>query len=253
MSISILNRGASGGMTASIIVKGLGEADTVTASNGSKTKNGVWNATDGYHEINGITDLGLCTVTATNGEKTTTQDVLIEVIGLYEIEMEYRFYLYNEGDECTDITGGWNSTNFTIPSGVGDLSNRVVPSKNDEDLQVTMISTSVGSWVKRGIATAQKVDLTGFSVLKAKVTNCNLNTEHDAFDFAIASSLSDGTNSWVIKYRDAGVHINNTNLENGVLTLDISSRADSYYIVFYAAKGANTNYGTVNINQIWLE
>lgn len=270
MSISILNRGASGGLTASIIVNGLSEADTVTASNGSKTKNGVWTpdsllpsgfttldyiestgtqyidtnikvsaddfvsisflptstitsqtqdvwfagsfvsnterfhagyynnewfTVDGFsyntneslytasgksayahttnfylfkcnglsgllpvriyhakignyrefipakrnsdgeiglydlvegkfygnngtgefvagrvsgrHEINGITDLGLWTVTATDGERTKTQDVLIEVIGQYTIAMEYKLWLYNRGDQCTDVTGGY--------------------------------------------------------------------------------------------------------------------------------------------------
>lgn len=89
MSISILNRGASGGLTARIIVSGLSEADTVTASNGSNTKNGVWNAEDNCHEITKIKELGTWTVTATNGTYTKMQDVLVEVIGLYEIEVSY--------------------------------------------------------------------------------------------------------------------------------------------------------------------
>lgn len=39
------------------------------------------------HEISGIRETGVWTVTATDGAKTKTQDVLLEVIGLYEIEM----------------------------------------------------------------------------------------------------------------------------------------------------------------------
>lgn len=119
MSISILNRGASGGMTASIIVNGLSETDIVTASNGSKTKNGVWNATDRCHEINGITDLGLWTVTATNGERTDTQDVLIEVIGLHEIEMDYKLYAL----KLSAYPSGYSSYNVS-ESGVISLNAR---------------------------------------------------------------------------------------------------------------------------------
>ena len=62
MSISILNRGASGGMTASIIVNGLSENDTVTASNGSKTKNAVWTNNvplpEGYTQVEYIQSTG---------------------------------------------------------------------------------------------------------------------------------------------------------------------------------------------------
>lgn len=86
MSLSVLNRGASGGLTGIIRVNGLSETDTVTASNGSKVLNGKW--VGDHHEISAIKDLGTWTITATNGTDTITQDVLIEVIGLYEIELD---------------------------------------------------------------------------------------------------------------------------------------------------------------------
>lgn len=118
MSISILNRGgASGGMTANIIVNGLSETDVVTASKDGVVKNGVW--VNGHHEITGIKDLGLWTVTASNGEDTATQDVLVEVIGLYEIEMDYTvnyLMLYDYGDECEDVTGGWGIDGYSAPN-----------------------------------------------------------------------------------------------------------------------------------------
>lgn len=40
------------------------------------------------HEISKIGDLGMWTVTATNGEKTATQDVLVDVATEYEIEID---------------------------------------------------------------------------------------------------------------------------------------------------------------------
>lgn len=62
-----------------------------------------------YFLISPIKQYGMWTVTATNGEKTTTQDVLVDAAVEYEIEMFYILWLYREGEEFEDVTGGWNS------------------------------------------------------------------------------------------------------------------------------------------------
>lgn len=60
-------------------------------------------------EIAPIKSFGTWTVTATNGEETATQDVLVDVVAEYEIEMDLNniLWLYREGDECEEVTGGW--------------------------------------------------------------------------------------------------------------------------------------------------
>ena len=59
--------------------------------------------------ISKIKDFGTWTVNATNGTNTATQDVLVDVITEYVIYMELKNYLmlYDFGDECEDVTGGW--------------------------------------------------------------------------------------------------------------------------------------------------
>ena len=84
----------AGGATASIFVTGLSETDTVTATNGSKTKTGVWTqkpnpASHGFL-IDKIKDYGTWTVTATNGTKTATQDVLVDSADVFETVISYR-------------------------------------------------------------------------------------------------------------------------------------------------------------------
>ena len=67
-----------------------------------------------------IKDYGLWTVTATNGEQTATQDVLVDVAMEYEIEIDLPvnyLMLYDYGDECMDVTGGWVASK-TATSGV---------------------------------------------------------------------------------------------------------------------------------------
>lgn len=88
MSLDVLTMGGGSGEFASIFVTGLSESDTVTASNGSKTKTAVWNSTESRHEITKIKDYGTWTVTATDGEETITQDVLVDAAIKFEIEME---------------------------------------------------------------------------------------------------------------------------------------------------------------------
>lgn len=48
-------------------------------------------------KISPIRSLGTWTVTATDGEQTATQDVLVDVITDYEIEMGYKLWLYKDG------------------------------------------------------------------------------------------------------------------------------------------------------------
>lgn len=47
------------------------------------------------------------TVTATLGTDSATATVLIDSNKQYAIEITYHFYLYNKGEEYTDLTGGW--------------------------------------------------------------------------------------------------------------------------------------------------
>ena len=85
MSLNVLTQGGgTGGASASIFVKGLSESDTVTATKDGKTVRGKWGG--GGHTIP-IKDYGLWTVTATNGEKTKTQDVLVDAAIEFTVPM----------------------------------------------------------------------------------------------------------------------------------------------------------------------
>lgn len=134
MSLSVKTQGGTGGMTASIFVTGLSESDTVTASYGDKTKVAIWNSTESRHEITGIGDKGMWTVTATNGKKTRTQEVLVDGAFDYEIEMDYKLWLYRDGDECEDVTGGWKSVGCKITTVYSPQTPTLI--KNDTNMYV---------------------------------------------------------------------------------------------------------------------
>lgn len=54
------------------------------------------------------------TITATDGANTVSKTVLITTNKGYELRLKYPIYLYNRGDQCTAITGGWTSGGGTI-------------------------------------------------------------------------------------------------------------------------------------------
>ena len=104
--------GGGGKNISSIIITGLESTDTITCTKDGKSYIATWDATAQHWEIVGL-PLGTFTVTATNGTKTITQTVLIDIVGVYDIEMDYRTYLYNNGNECTGLTGGWVTSEYT--------------------------------------------------------------------------------------------------------------------------------------------
>lgn len=73
----------AGGESASILVTGLNEADTVTATNGIKTIIGKWKG-NGF-KINQIKSYGTWTVS--NGDGTKAADVLIDAAAEFEVAL----------------------------------------------------------------------------------------------------------------------------------------------------------------------
>ena len=112
-----------GGFFPSILVTGLSKSDTVTATKDGVTMLGVWNSTESRFDITKIKELGTWTVTATNGAKTITQDVLVDAAVEFEIEMSYTLWLYRAGDECVDVTGGWSNSGYSNRGGTKNETN----------------------------------------------------------------------------------------------------------------------------------
>lgn len=55
-----------------------------------------------------VNDIGTYTVIGTLGSKSDSEDVLIETVGQYKVDIDYfdgKLYWY--GDECGAVTGGW--------------------------------------------------------------------------------------------------------------------------------------------------
>ena len=140
--------GGGGKNISSIIITGLESTDTVTCTKDGKSYTATWDSTAQHWEIVGL-PLGTFTVTATNGTKTITETVLIDINGVYEIEMYFKLWLYRDGDECESVTGGWEAT------GTGTVT------KNDTYMSIVSKSDDTTTTVK----TVNELSLEGYTKL----------------------------------------------------------------------------------------
>ena len=95
----------AGGETASIVVTApTGSTVTCTTPGGvvltTKEVGGTWTFAK-------LKVYGAYTITATDGTKTATSDVVVDSAIEYAVEMSYVLWLYKDGNEYTDVTRGW--------------------------------------------------------------------------------------------------------------------------------------------------
>ena len=180
--------------------------------------------------IKPIREFGTWTVTATDGIQTETKDVLVDVITEYEIEMLCsKQYLYLNGDECEDITGGWEGIIYN-----GNHSYTIDP-KNG----CMYLYSSSGSGNVR-VFPSNKISTSGFSTL-----NFDIQPKTNASNAGIYLGWSSQNTDWSI---DSNVNIPaNSNPGRVVKSLDISDLDAEYYLKIVVSGGECYVYG------VWLE
>ena len=69
----------------------------------------------------------------TNGKSV---EVLVDAVAVFNVKMKYKLFLYNLGDECTSVTGGWTSGSKVI-----DNYHKTYKFYNSADIDFTPYST----------------------------------------------------------------------------------------------------------------
>ena len=185
---------------------------TCTATDGTTTlatqnTSGTWSCL--------VPNSGTWTVSCTNGEYTAKSTVSITSNGQNSTaKLSYDQYLFKNGNQYTNITGGWVSQGYyqqssSTGTGAGTLSvvNNILTLKEPDN-----------SWHIAG--TRDKVDLRGYSTLRFVISAVNAS---DAY----LAARDDGR--YVFPYPS----IRQTCPSPGTYNIDISSANSSYYIQFY--------------------
>lgn len=103
-----------------------------------------------------VPNTGTWTVSCTNGTENASTTVSITADGQSTTaKLAYDLRLFDNGDECTDTTGGWTNTGYTY-----DALLAIPPEISNGRIQ--LYGKSGGN---TGIGTAQSIDLTGYSKL----------------------------------------------------------------------------------------
>lgn len=103
-----------------------------------------------------VPSTGTWTVSCTDGTQTASKTVSITADGQSTTaKLAYDLRLFDNGDECTDTTGGWTNTGYTY-----DALLAAPPEISNGRIQ--LYGKSGGN---TGIGTAQSIDLTGYSKL----------------------------------------------------------------------------------------
>ena len=224
--------GGGGKNVSSIIITGLSSTDTVTCTKGGKSYTVTWDETDQHWEIIGL-PLGTITITATNGTKTITETVLIDIAGVYEIEMSFVLWLYKENKEYSDVTGGWSNTGYT--AGTYTIYSGI---KNDTNLYVYHEESPHRPHM---FGTQNKIDLSPYTKIKAtgKVTGVYNNAWGIKFSLLTSKNMQDPYKS---------NHL--ATLGDFTTEIDISNVDISCYVEIEAQWNAPSNG---YFEKIWLE
>lgn len=178
---------------------------TLTCTDGTTTLTAT--TTTGSYTFT-VPNAGTWTVKAVSGSNTASKSVSITTSGqTASVTLSYIVYLYNAGDTCESVTGGWESA-------AGEW--------NDNTVWVG----STYSAQSGAIATKSKINLTGHNTLSITV-----DTAHDSsLIFGIRSTVLD-TTAALYKHNvisDATAYADAASA--GTFSLDISGYTGSYYV-----------------------
>lgn len=205
-----------------------GSTVTITKGSTTKTDQGHENADDStiydYYFIihqSQFDSTTPWTVTATLNTQTASATVLISENAEYDLELSYGFYLYNNGDQCTAVTGGWSYAAFL------STSNYSAGTLDTAYNGTTCYLSANGVNEQISAVTVNKIDVTDYNALRIEVSDYTFaGSGYKELD--LVSSRGD-----VSSYA-AQVRIEST----GTFTVDVSSITGSYYIGLYLNSGS---------------
>lgn len=192
------------------------------------------------HLIDGLKEYGTYTVTATDGKNTITQDVLVDVATQYDIQMTLSgtLYLYNLGDECEDVTGGWQQT-----SDYGANSGSFV--KNSDNIQLNTVALS-----GMNMGSSKKISRGSYTKLCIELSQTSASNSKSMFGYGPTNyRTKDDDNAGRCNCDDSVPPLLLTAYNREVFSLDLT--LDEFYVWFgsnYASEAM-----THNFYKVWLE
>ena len=220
------------------------EGTQIAADTNGDSSAKTWTATVGA--------IGTYTITATlaDGSKSASKAVSITAEGQTEsIILRYALMLYDAGDQCTDVTGGWIAmpkTNYVTNDPIFNDNNFVVEPTNSNG--------------ECGALPANKIDLTNVKTLhfylKAEGSGSwASDPEHypDTTQGAQAVGASTVKSARIDNYRMAADVKISEKADYKDYPVDVSALTGEYYILIATVNFADYWYATLTVTRVWGE
>lgn len=134
-------------------------------------------------------------------------------------------YLYDKGDECTALTGGWNAYAYKTSTS-GSTATKPTVTKGSTSIKIAFSSSGTRAGA---LFTEKTVDLTNIATLEIDVIDVDSKA-----DTVFLGITADKKNNYSPTARK-------TIYEKGTAILDVSEFTGSYY-VYVSMQGASTNH-----------
>lgn len=220
-----------------------GSVVTITKGGMTKTDHGHENADDNsvydYYFVihqSQFDSVNPWTVTATLDTQTATSTIIIDSADEYDVELSYRFYLYNYGTIETAISGG------LVTGGNYGISPTRTFNADNFYMRGAGASQSGANGTE---VTDNLIDLTPYSKLCAVFSALSTTGTTTSAYIGVTSQKADGRRSAFTAFEIA-------NSANTVCELDISSLNSQYYVGVGGAGNTNLTW-SFNLVELWLE
>ena len=221
MAIGRVNTGSSGKLFAVIAVT-YPEGSVCTCSDGTTTLTAKDTSGKALFNVSTVT----WTVTATDGNKTKDATVDITTEGQVEsVTLNYTLVLYNDGDQCESVTGGWET--------VGNQPGSII--FNSDHIYW---SHAEGSNVDSAVVTKNPIDFSGYTKLRFEVSYSGI-TYWCRCGYS-PNQLYDNLTAYV--------QLSGTNTEKTIKDVTLQNEGEMYPKVFF---GAGVTY--LRVYKVWLE
>ena len=149
---------------------------------------------------------------------------------------DYLYYIYNNGAEFIDITGGWSADNY----GLTESFSTTQPTKSINGM---LVDAGELTGVSCFAGTQSMVDVSDFSYLKVEIVLTKATSDPDVVFLGIGEVRSP---AWA--YYDGRVFVSGTIGTTQTLIIDISAinKSDYIYISTY-------NRNACTVKKVWLE
>ena len=159
-----------------------------------------------------------------------------------------RKYLYNSGDECTEVVGGWTAYNYRWSQATSQNGGTPILTQTQTAMTVgTKTQYAMGS-----VFTNNVIDLTKYSKFKIDFdTNSPSSNTSAASSNSFVVSITKEKNDLYEPEKYILSHISVAH--TGVEELDISDLSGTYYVALQITNNLSSSLYQADINQIWLE